>query len=151
MAEIEHFVDPESGKKHARFDEVKGTELSLLDRDTQLSGKTQLRTMTIGQAVEQKVVDNETLGYFLVWVKLFLEKLGVRPEKLRFRQHLANEMAHYACDYRDAELLTSYGWIECVGCADRNARSFRPRETDSRSCQSEVRAQMSGKKNSCVD
>jgi glycyl-tRNA synthetase len=44
---------------------VKDTELSLLDRDTQLSGKTQLCTMTIGQAVEQKVVDNETLGISL--------------------------------------------------------------------------------------
>ena len=52
MAEIEYFVDPESGKKHARFDEVKEAELNLLDRDTQLSGKTQLRTMTIGQTVE---------------------------------------------------------------------------------------------------
>lgn len=40
---------------------------------------------------------------------------------MRFRQHLANEMAHYACDFWDDELLTSYGWIECVGCADRSA------------------------------
>lgn len=30
-------------------------------------------------------------------------------------------MAHYASDCWDAELLTSYGWIECVGCADRSA------------------------------
>lgn len=30
-------------------------------------------------------------------------------------------MAHYAKDCWDAELLTSYGWIECVGCADRSA------------------------------
>merc|ERR1711970_644760 len=30
-------------------------------------------------------------------------------------------MAHYACDCWDAELLTSYGWVECVGCADRSA------------------------------
>lgn len=30
-------------------------------------------------------------------------------------------MAHYACDCWDAELLTSFGWIECVGCADRSA------------------------------
>lgn len=29
-------------------------------------------------------------------------------------------MAHYACDCWDAELLTSYGWIECVGIADRS-------------------------------
>ena len=43
------------------------------------------------------------------------------PAKVRFRQHMNNEMAHYACDCWDAEMLTSYGWIECVGCADRSA------------------------------
>ena len=32
-----------------------------------------------------------------------------------------NEMAHYASDCWDAEIETSYGWIECVGCADRSA------------------------------
>ena len=51
----------------------------------------------------------------------FLVKVGVDPARLRFRQHMANEMAHYACDCWDAELLTSYGWVECVGCADRSA------------------------------
>jgi glycyl-tRNA synthetase len=69
----------------------------------------------------QGLVANETLGYFLVRIKLFLEKVGVNPEKLRFRQHLSNEMAHYARDCWDAEILTSYGWVECVGCADRSA------------------------------
>ncbi|KAI5308763.1 Glycine--tRNA ligase 1, mitochondrial [Ascosphaera atra] len=34
---------------------------------------------------------------------------------------MKNEMAHYAADCWDAELFTSYGWIECVGCADRSA------------------------------
>lgn len=34
---------------------------------------------------------------------------------------MANEMAHYAADCWDAELKTSFGWIECVGCADRSA------------------------------
>ncbi len=29
--------------------------------------------------------------------------------------------AHYACDCWDAEILTSAGWVECVGCADRSA------------------------------
>lgn len=33
---------------------------------------------------------------------------------------MANEMAHYACDCWDAEIKTSYGWVECVGCADRS-------------------------------
>jgi glycyl-tRNA synthetase len=50
---------------------------------------------------------------------LFLLSVGIAPDKLRFRQHLSNEMAHYAQDCWDAECLTTYGWIECVGNADR--------------------------------
>lgn len=46
-------------------------------------------------------------------------KVGIDGRRLRFRQHLSNEMAHYAQDCWDAEILTSYGWIECVGNADR--------------------------------
>jgi glycyl-tRNA synthetase len=121
MAEIEHFVDPEGGKKHPRFHDVKDTELCLLNRKTQLAGSTKPDIVTIGEAVATKLVDNETLGYFLVRIQEFLLKLGVDKSKLRFRQHMANEMAHYAADCWDGELLTSYGWIECVGCADRSA------------------------------
>lgn len=121
MAEIEHFVDPIGGKKHPRFDEVKDVELALLNRETQLSGKTDVERVPIGKAVESGLVDNETLGYFLARIQAFLMKIGIDRAKLRFRQHMANEMAHYAADCWDAELLTSYGWIECVGCADRSA------------------------------
>ena len=51
-------------------------------------------------------------------IKLFL-KIGVDNSTLRFRQHMANEMAYYVCDCWDAEKLTSYGWVVYVGCADR--------------------------------
>lgn len=54
-------------------------------------------------------------------IQQYLLKVGILPDRLRFRQHMNNEMAHYACDCWDAECLTSYGWIECVGCADRSA------------------------------
>lgn len=121
MAEVEHFVDPQGGKKHARFDEVKDTKLALLNRKTQLAGSAELEVITIGEAVAKKLVDNETLGYFLVRIQDFMLKLGVDPRKLRFRQHMENEMAHYAADCWDCELQSSYGWIECVGCADRSA------------------------------
>ena len=30
-------------------------------------------------------------------------------------------MAHYANDCWDGEVETSYGWVECVGLADRSA------------------------------
>lgn len=121
LAEIEHYVDPENGKKHDRFESVADLEMPLLDQATQLSGRTAVQNKTIREAVESKMMDNETLGYFLGRSYLFLLKLGADKSKIRLRQHLANEMAHYACDCWDIELLTSSGWIECIGCADRSA------------------------------
>ena len=41
-------------------------------------------------------------------IHMFLVKVGVDPNRLRFRQHMSNEMAHYARDCWDAELKTSY-------------------------------------------
>lgn len=121
MAEIEHYVDPKGGKTHPRFDEVKDIVLALLDRKEQLEGQTKVKKMAIGEAVATGFVDSESLGYFMARIHLFLIRLGIDSEKLRFRQHMANEMAHYAADCWDAELFTTFGWIECVGCADRSA------------------------------
>ncbi|KAJ6263881.1 mitochondrial glycine--tRNA ligase 1 [Drechslerella dactyloides] len=121
MAEIEHFVDPEN-KSHPRFPEVADSvTLNFLSKEVQQAGQTKIIRKTIGEAVREGMVDNETLGYFLARISLFLKKIGVNESKIRFRQHMENEMAHYASDCWDAELQTSYGWIECVGCADRSA------------------------------
>ncbi|KAJ9094413.1 hypothetical protein QFC21_005952 [Naganishia friedmannii] len=120
MAEIEHYVDPKD-KSHPRFVDTKDVVLQLLPKDVQERGETTMTHMTVGDAVGQKIVDNETLGYFLGRVQLFLEKIGIDPKKLRCRQHMGNEMAHYASDCWDFEIKSSYGWIECVGCADRSA------------------------------
>lgn len=120
MAEIEHFVDPED-KSHPRFEEVQHIKLRFLPKDVQEAGLNELVEKTIGEAVSSGMVDNETLGYFITRIYTFLVKIGVDTERLRFRQHLLNEMAHYASDCWDAELQTSYGWVECVGCADRSA------------------------------
>uniref|UniRef100_F1KWG7 Glycine--tRNA ligase n=1 Tax=Ascaris suum TaxID=6253 RepID=F1KWG7_ASCSU len=117
MCEIEHFVDP-NDKNHPKFAKVRDYELTLFSACNQMDGRP-AEVCTIGRAVDQHTVANETLGYYMVRVHQFLVKVGVDPRRLRFRQHLANEMAHYACDCWDAEILTSYGWIECVGNADR--------------------------------
>lgn len=118
MAEIEHYVHPER-KQHARFHEVAAMELNFLPRTIQQDGSSKSVRMSIGAAVSSGLVNNETLGYYLARVAMFLLKIGIREEHLRFRQHMANEMAHYASDCWDAEIESSYGWVECVGCADR--------------------------------
>lgn len=119
MAEVEHFCDPDD-KSHTKFNQIADTEMNLFSACAQMDGESAKR-MTIGEAVRGALVANETLGYYMARIQQYLLKIGINPKKLRFRQHLSNEMAHYACDCWDAECLTSYGWIECVGCADRSA------------------------------
>ena len=118
MAEIEYFLDP-SLKDHEKFDAVKDMKLSLFSACDQMDGKSTGEVL-LSDAVAQKLIANETLAYFMARIHLFLVKVGVDPARLRFRQHMSNEMAHYACDCWDAEIYTSYGWTECVGCADRS-------------------------------
>lgn len=117
MAEIEHFVHP-NFKDHPKFKDVENVSLLLFPSNRQL-GDGLMETRTIGDAVRNKIVANETLGYFMARTHLFLVKIGIDPRRLRFRQHLPTEMAHYASDCWDAEIHMSYGWIECVGHADR--------------------------------
>ncbi|XP_003700775.2 glycine--tRNA ligase [Megachile rotundata] len=119
MAEIEHFCDP-SDKSHPKFETVRDLSVLLYSACNQMDGKS-AQHITLGDAVLTKLIANETLGYFMGRIYQFLVKVGIDKKKLRFRQHMGNEMAHYACDCWDAECLTSYGWIECVGCADRSA------------------------------
>ncbi|KAJ7010177.1 hypothetical protein NC653_000810 [Populus alba x Populus x berolinensis] len=123
LAEIEHFVDPDD-KSHPKYSEVADLEFLMFPREQQVSGQS-AKKIRLGEAVSKGIVNNETLGYFIGRVYLFLTHLGIDKDRLRFRQHLANEMAHYAADCWDAEIESSYGWIECVGIADRSAYDLR--------------------------
>jgi glycyl-tRNA synthetase len=86
------YVDPEGGKKHHRFHEVADVEINLLDRHVQLAGKTNATSITLGEAVQNGIIDNETIGYFIARIQLFLIKLGLDSNKIRFREHMENEM-----------------------------------------------------------
>merc|ERR1719516_628185 len=104
----------------SKFSTVADMKLNLLSAAKQMAGEPS-QIMSLQEALDAGVIGNTAIAYFLGRINLFMEKLGVDVKRLRFRQHMGNEMAHYACDCWDAELLTSYGWVECVGCADRSA------------------------------
>ena len=118
MAEIEYFVDP-LHKEHKKFHLVKDLKLPLWSAENQLKLARVSSDLTLGEAVEKKIINNETLGYFLGKTYLFLTGIGIRTDGVRFRQHTPKEMAHYASDCWDAEVETSYGWVEVAGHADR--------------------------------
>lgn len=118
MAEIEYFVDP-LNKKHAKYDSIKDMKLNLYSANNQMNGEP-FQNISISDAVDNGIIANEVLAYFLARINLFMSRIGMDPTKMRFRQHMGNEMAHYATDCWDCECFTTTGWLECIGCADRS-------------------------------
>ncbi|HID73665.1 MAG TPA: glycine--tRNA ligase, partial [Thermoplasmata archaeon] len=118
MAEIEFFTDPEVG-------EFPPAE-RCYDRTLRLvpAGGGE-RTMTAWEAYTAGIIRSQYLMYFMARTASFLERVGIDHGRMRFRQHEPDEMAHYATDCWDAEVETSYGWIEVVGIADRSAYDLR--------------------------
>ena len=113
--EAELFVDPQN-KCWPRFASVRDEKVKLVPNTDEVEVET-----TFGKALDDGIIAHETIAYFLWVTQRFLTRAGVDPARMRFRQHLKTEMAHYACDCWDAEALLSYGWTEIVGIADRGA------------------------------
>ncbi len=114
MAEAEVFFDPKD-KTHPYFDTIKDKELYLFDNEKE-------RKMSVTDAIKKKIINNQALGYYMYLTQEFLLTAGVDPKKFRFRKHAADELAHYATECWDAELYSErFGWVECVGIADRSA------------------------------
>ena len=113
MAELEYFIDP---NEHVSLDLGKSanTELILLPADAECTS-----VMTMDSALNSGIVRHAIVGRFMVDTLELLIKLGIDSERIRFRQHEQDEMAHYASDCWDCEIHGSYGWIECVGIAHR--------------------------------
>lgn len=123
QAECEIFVDPRD-KKHPKFERFAAQELVLYSRAAQETGEP--IKMPLREAVEKGIIAHEVLGYNIALTNEFLKKVGIDPKKLRFRQHLKDEMAHYAIDCWDAEIETErFGWVEIVGIADRTDYDLR--------------------------
>ncbi|PWB53430.1 MAG: glycine--tRNA ligase [Candidatus Methanoperedenaceae archaeon] len=117
QAEAEIFIDP-GNKTHPKFKDVADIVMNLYSQKGQASGET--KNMSLGEAVKNGIIAHEFLAYCLAMTHKFLIRVGVSPEKMRFRQHMKDEMAHYAADCWDAEILSErFGWVEVVGIADR--------------------------------
>lgn len=120
QAEIEHFCNPDD-KSHPKFQSVAAVAPLLYSRVLQMGEEKRPQAVPLGEAVAAGTIANETLAYFIGRTHLFCVKIGLDPARVRFRQHLQHEMAHYAEDCWDCEVECSYGWVECAGLADRSA------------------------------
>ncbi len=119
MMELEYFFDPKS-PDCPYLDEVMDEELNLLHERLIKEGGKEYDTMTVREAVEQGVIKNGCMAYFMVLATRFMELLGIPRENQRFKEKLEGERAHYAVQTFDQEVrLARWGWVEVSGHANR--------------------------------
>ena len=116
MAEGEFFYDP-AEKGFPPFKRYRDLKVMLLPN----IGGEETFLSNLGDAVKEGTIGSEILAHFMGATYSFVGSLGIPPEQMRFREHRTNEMAHYARDCWDLEVMTSFGWVEMVGIADRSA------------------------------
>nr|XP_027193586.1 glycine--tRNA ligase-like [Dermatophagoides pteronyssinus] len=121
LAEIEYFYDPEASELLSPIQKEyieSAPAIKLLSADRQKTSD-QSVSSSVSEALKSGIIKNSLIAYYMAKTQTFLLKIGIINECIRWRQHMSTEMAHYANDCWDAEILTSSGWIEAVGIANR--------------------------------
>ena len=129
MAELEYFIDPENPPINDIS--MKKERISLIPDPK--GNEHEVVSISFPDAISQGILKDQTVAYFLSRTWDFLIGVGIKPSNIRFRQHEGTEMAHYAEDCWDCEILGEHGWIECVGIANRTCHDLLSHEKYSNS------------------
>jgi len=127
MAELEYFIDPDDPPMGDLGRWVSPVEL-VSDPEGEHPG---VHNITFSDALDSGIVRHPTVAWFLARTWEFLVNVGIDGTKIRFRQHTSTEMAHYASDCWDCEIFGEYGWVECVGIANRTCHDLESHELHS--------------------
>lgn len=131
QAEAEIFVHPAEKGAHPSFRRYEAYTVPLLTIEHQMEGR-EAEEIAMGEAVRRGLVAHEYVGYHLAMTHEILVRIGVNPARVRARQHMPDERAHYATDCWDMEFLSDrFGWVEVVGIADRTDYDLKAHAAES--------------------
>ncbi|MEM0139076.1 MAG: glycine--tRNA ligase [Ferroplasma sp.] len=123
QCEVEVFFDPED----MRFKELYEYSEILFKPNNADEVK-----ISVKHAFENGIIGSEAFAYFILKTQVLLESIGIENSRLRFRQHMPDERAHYAADSWDAEALIDDEWFEIVGIANRTDFDLKNHESASK-------------------
>ncbi len=119
IAEFEYFIHPDEkkcellDKRHLDF------EIRLLDEETQLKGKQDLKKVTTASMLKQNKL-GEWHAYWLAEQMLWFKELGIDISKFKVREHTKKELAHYSSATFDIDYEYPFGSKEVAGNANRS-------------------------------
>ncbi len=116
QAELEYFYNPKR-EHHPRWEEVKGEKIRILTRKDQEEGRgPSYRTL---EELLRDGIGTEIMLYYLHRQWEFFKALGLKEERMWFRELRKDEVPHYSAGNIDLEVETSYGVVEIAGNANR--------------------------------
>ena len=115
--EIEFFVHPKKINDCPYIKEMESMKIQILTSENQDKDEGHAE-MTIKQIIDKKIASSWHAYWLAEYYKFFLD-MGIKKENLRLREHLKDELAHYASACFDIEYRFPFGWKEIHGNADR--------------------------------
>ncbi len=119
QAEAQIFLSKKQKQDFTLFEESKKEELPLWTEELQKNNSSPKR-VSLEDTISKKILKNKAYAWSIHLAYKMFVSFGIPPEKIRLRQHWADEKAFYADDAWDLEIeLNSFGWTECCGIHDR--------------------------------
>ncbi len=121
--ELEYFFNPKNLDKlvinNIEIDEtIFDKKLNMLTCEDQEKGA-EASKISIADAIKNNIIPNKLFAYLLYKESIFLEKLGVDSQIIRYRQLEPDELPHYSKGNIDLEIIINGKYEEVAGNAYR--------------------------------
>lgn len=107
--ETEIFFDPDKINEIEGYDNLKNYEVMIQRSDEKFP-----KFMKLDDLITNKIVSGKLVAYYLARTQQLFESYGFKRENMRFRELDSDEIAFYAKEAFDFEVLTSLGWVEII-------------------------------------
>lgn len=117
IMEIEFFMDPED-TENVPLDKFSEDKINVLPAEAKIKGE-KPSTFKVKELVDEKIVINPWMAYWMATANKFVRKLGVPLERVYFEEKLPSERAHYSSQTFDQMVIVGEDKIEISGHAYR--------------------------------
>ena len=129
--ELEYFVNPEKQDECPYMNEVLGYELNVFSSEMQNKNE-KMERLSIKECLSRKIIKTRWHGYWLAQMHKWFVDLGAQSDHFRIRQHVKDELSHYALDTWDLEYEFPFGWKELQGLSNRTDFDLKQHMTHSK-------------------
>ncbi|MFA5857370.1 MAG: glycine--tRNA ligase [Candidatus Pacearchaeota archaeon] len=129
IGEFEFFINPEEKECNLLSDIHKEVKLKLLDAETQVAGKEDLRSTTIGEMLNEKRLE-PWHAYWLAEQILWFYSIDL--SEIKIREHRKDELSHYSSATFDIDYMYPFGSKEIAGNANRGQYDLTNHEKHSK-------------------